>query len=293
MTAPRPAATLRVAAAQAESVSGDVGANVATAVRLVTAAADLGARVVVLPELFLTGYDPAGWSPDRAVGPGDPRLLPLADATRGRDVVAVVGAAVRSGGTAPGPGTHAAGARPGPAVSLGLLLFDGEPAGGPRHVYDKQHLTDEEKAFFTPGAGGSSIVVDGWELGLGICFDGCFPEHAAAAAADGALAYLCPSAYYVGSEHRRDLYYAARALDNGIYVVFSGLTGHCGEAAFNGGSALYDPEGRALDRLGVEAPGVACADLVADEVRRVQQLNPIGRDRLPSLGPRARHHVSS
>ena len=48
--------TLRVAAAQAESVPGDLAANVATAVPLVEQAADRGARVVVLPELFLTGY---------------------------------------------------------------------------------------------------------------------------------------------------------------------------------------------------------------------------------------------
>ena len=47
---------LRVAAAQATSVAGDVDTNVATAVTLVAGAAERGARVVVLPELFLTGY---------------------------------------------------------------------------------------------------------------------------------------------------------------------------------------------------------------------------------------------
>ncbi len=55
---------LRLAAAQAASVPGDVAANVATAVSLVRDAADQGARVVVLPELFLTGYDEAAWTHD-------------------------------------------------------------------------------------------------------------------------------------------------------------------------------------------------------------------------------------
>ena len=131
-------------------------------------------------------------------------------------------------------------------------------------------------------------MVDGWELGLGVCYDGCFPEHAAAAAADGARAYLCPAAYFVGSEHRRDLYYAARALDNGIYVVFAGLTGRCGAHDFNGGSAIYDPEGRPLDRVGDESPAIAVADLHAGEVARVQEMNPIARDRLTTLGSRTR-----
>lgn len=270
LAAPAP---LRVAAAQAASVSGDVVANVRTAMELVAAAADEGARVMVLPELFLTGYDPDGWSAGRSLcGADDERLLPLQEAAASRGVVVVAGGALPSGGS-------------GSSYSLSLVVLGGER---PQHAYDKQHLTDEEKVFFVPGDGGTSLVVDGWELGLGVCFDGCFPEHAAAAAGDGARAYLCPSAYYVGSEHRRDLYYAARALDNGIYVVFAGLTGRCGQRDFNGGSAVYDPEGRPLARVGDESPGLACADLDVAEVARVQAMNPILRERRADLGARRR-----
>ncbi len=262
---------LRVAAAQAESVSGDVSANIATAVSLVTEAAERGARVVVLPELFLTGYDPASWTPEQAITPEDPRLEPLARLARDRSVVTVAGAAVR---------------RVAGRFTLSLLVFD--DTGSVTAPYDKQHMFDTERAFFEPGDHGASIVVDGWELGLGVCYDGCFPEHARAAADDGAAAYLCPSAYFVGSEHRRDLYYAARALDNGIYVVFSGLTGRCGDLTFGGGSAVYDPEGRVVSRAGAEHPVLVLEDLEQSEVRRVQEMNPIARDRRTALGPRTR-----
>lgn len=269
-------ATLRVAAAQAESVPDDVVANVATAVSLVGSAAEQGARVVVLPELFLTGYAPEVWSAGHGVDPADGRLEPLGRAAAEHGVVVVASAAVRRPPEGPLPARH----------TLSVVVLDG--AGETHVAYDKQHLVDAEPAFFTPGDHGASIVVDGWELGLGICYDGCFPEHAAAAARDGAAAYLVPAAYLVGSEHRRDLYYAARALDNGIYVVLAGLVGSCGELDLSGGSAVYDPEGRALARVGVEAPAVVAADLHADEVARVQQMNPIGRDRLASLGRRSR-----
>ncbi len=94
--------------------------------------------------------------------------------------------------------------------------------------YSKQHLWDAERGIFAAGVEGASARLGDWPLGLGICYDGCFPEHARAAADDGALVYVCPSAYVVGSEHRRDLYYAARAIDNGVYVVFAGLVGRCG-----------------------------------------------------------------
>jgi len=271
---------LRVAAAQAGSVSGDVPANVATAVALVGSAAKGGARVVVLPELFLTGYDPDLWgrSAESMVTVDDDRLQPLRDVARERSVVVVAGAAVRRAVDTPAKDT------------LSLLVFDAD--GNVSAPYDKQHLFDAERACFAAGDHGASIVVDGWELGLGICYDGCFPEHAAAAAADGAMAYLCPSAYYVGSEQRRDLYYAARALDNGIYVVLSGLAGRCGDYDFNGGSAIYDPEGRPGDRVLDETRAIAFADLDPAEPHRVQRMNPIRRDRLAGLGERRRMVLS-
>ncbi len=260
---------LRVAAAQAQSAPGDLTANVGTAASLVTAAAERGARVVVLPELFLTGYDPDAWTHDASLVPDDPALDPLREAAAARSVVVVAGAAVR---------------RALDESTLSALVVDGH--GGVHAAYDKQHLSGPERDFFTAGTGGTTLVVDGWRLGLGICYDGCFPEHAAAVATDGASAYLCPAAYYVGAEHRRDLRAAARALDNGIFVVLAGLTGRCGTGAFSGGSAVYDPEGRPLERVGDESPALAVADLDSAQVAVAQAASPVLEERLPSLGPR-------
>lgn len=261
---------LRVAAVQAESVPGDVDANVATAVSLAGEAARRGARVVVLPELFLTGYDPQVWTHDHSTTPDDERLAPLAAAAREHGVVVVVGAAVR---------------RALDESTLSVLVVD--PSGEVSAPYDKQHLFSDERVFFTPGRHGATIEVDGWQLGLGVCYDGCFPDHARAAATDGAAAYLCPSAYYAGSEHRRDVYYAARALDNGMYVVFSGLTGRCGEHDFNGGSAVYDPEGRPVERIGTER-GAVVVDLDLEVVQSTRRDHPLAADRVLDLGTRRR-----
>jgi predicted amidohydrolase len=235
--------------------------------------------VVVLPELFLTGYDEAAWVHDASLGLGDPVLAPLVDAARSRAVVVLVGAAVRR---APDPSTGSG--RRESTLSIVVVAPDGEVTA----PYDKQHLSGPERHFFAPGDHGATLVVDGWDLALGVCYDGCFPEHALAATAGGAAAYLVPAAYYVGAEHRRDVYYAARALDNGIYVVFAGLTGTCGAGVFSGGSAVYDPEGRPLQRAGAESPAVVVADLDPDVVRRTQREHPMALDRLDSQGTRLR-----
>jgi len=265
---------LRVAVGQDRAVAGDVAANANAAAALMRTAADAGARVVVLPELFLPGYDiPTLMSEPQAcdiVDMADPRLDPMRDVSR-RGVVCFVGASVRVADRR--------------TIAV-LTVCDGEIG----HAYDKQHLWGGEAEAFAPGTHGATVTIDGWPLALGVCYDGCFPEHARAAADDGALAYLVPAAYLVGSDHRRDVYYAARALDNGMYVAFAGLVGRCGRQDFSGGSAVYDPEGRTVARVN-EGTGVAVAELDRAVVEAVRAAHSMGRDRLATLGPRARRAV--
>jgi 5-aminopentanamidase len=263
---------LTVAAAQAEAVAGELDANVRTAADLVRDAGERGARVVVLPETLLTGYDLelfAGPLPSLV----DLPLAPLRDAARDTGAVVVASSAleVRIGGQR--------------VKTISSIVV--QPDGAVDVPYDKQHLDGDEKRYFNAGDHGASIRVHGLELGLSICYDGCFAEHARAAAADGAVAYLSSSAYFVGAEHRRDLYYAARAVENGMYVVFAGLTGRCGSRDFSGGSAVYDPEGRPLVRLGTE-PGVAVADIDTDVVEATRSRHTMLADHRESLGERVR-----
>jgi predicted amidohydrolase len=276
-----PTRPLTVAAVQAEAVPGDVAGNAVTAARLARQAADQDARVVVLPELFLPAYHPPVLS-DRtrdtdlpASGDGriaDPRLDPLRAAARDRRVVIVVGAAVR----------HADGRR---TCSTVVVDRSGEAVA----AYHKQHLCGpDEKALFVPGDRGTTLVVDGWRLGLGICYDGCFPEHGRAAAGDGAHGYLCPSGYLVGSEHRRDVYYAARALDNTMYVAFANPVGGEPPWRFNGGAAIYDPEGRPVRRAPDTGEAVVVAEFDPAELARVREAHSMLADRLQDQGgPRA------
>lgn len=265
-----PAAVLRVAAGQAASRCGDVATNAARAAALTDGAAGAGVRLLVLPEAFLTGY----CEPCLA---GD---LPREDALA--DLLAPVSAAAVAGGVTVVVSTPLD--RGGRRTMSSVVVA---PDGTVVAAYDKQHLSGYENDHLVPGAGGASLVVDGWELGLSVCYDGCFPEHARAAADDGAVGYLNQAAYFPGGEHRRDLYYPARALDNGFFVVSSMLTGTCGGESFIGGSAVYDPEGRPLARLGTEE-GLAVADLELSLVATTRAAHPMHTDHRPGLGTRTR-----
>lgn len=228
---------MRLAAAQAGARPGDLASNVATAARLVREAA---ARVVVLPEAFLTGYDARVFAgvlptPDDLAGPV---LDPLRAAAAAGGTTVVASAALR---------------RPHGRTLASVVV---EPDGTTTAPYDKQHLDGDEPTWFVPGTGPVLLDVDGHPLALSVCRDGSVPAHAAEAAAAGAVGYLCSAAYFPGGARRMDVTYAARALDHGFPVVVAGLAG----PGFIGCSAVYGPDATPLARLGDEE-GVAVADV--------------------------------
>ncbi|GJF27999.1 carbon-nitrogen hydrolase [Kitasatospora sp. NE20-6] len=245
-----PASPLRIAVAQTPVVPLDVAANTATAAALVRRAAAEGARLLLLSELFLTGYEPAAIAADPdtlTVAPGDPRLAPLAAACAETGTAVVVGAPVRDAGTG--------------ALHIAALVLDG--TGRLAAVYRKEFATPNERAAgFSRGAGGSTVELDGWRLGLGVCWDSGFPEHARAAALDGAHAYLVGALFGTGpGAHQRRTVFPARALDNTLYVLLANHVGAAGPYTGCGGSAVWGPDGYLLAEAAEDAPGLLTVTL--------------------------------
>ncbi len=152
--------------------------------------------------------------------------------------------------------------------------------------YDKQYLDGPEKDWFTPGASGCLIEVDGWRLALGICYDASFPEHARALALEGADAYLISGAFPLGaSDHRRTVYFPARALENTLYVAFANYIGAHAGLSYGGRSAVYGPDGRRFADAGPDQAAIAMAELDPNTLRQARATTEMLRDRLAETSP--------
>ncbi|MDG4826315.1 carbon-nitrogen hydrolase family protein [Asanoa sp. WMMD1127] len=256
-----PPEPLTVAAGQARSVSLDVPATVATAADLVRRAADAGAALLVLPELFLTGYELAGIRAHAAAVPD--ALEPLAKACAETGTAAVVGAPVVADGLA--------------YISALVVDRSGSVAGR----YDKQCPTATERvAGVSAGAGGCTVELDGWRLGLGICADTGFPEHARAAALDDCHAYVVGAFFGPGlSAVRRATQLPARALDNTMYAVLADYPGPAG------GSAIWNPDGTLLTDAGPTDPALAVGRLDPEVLALARAEHPVLTDPALTAGP--------
>ncbi|MEU9731397.1 carbon-nitrogen hydrolase family protein [Streptomyces sp. NPDC048002] len=259
-----PARPLRIAAAQARAEAGDVEANVSAVAALVRDAARAGARLVVFPEKFLSGYEPDLIRADPhqyAIQPGDPRLSPVSDACRETGTVAVVGAAFHDQGD----------------LYVSALVVDANGELVTR--YDKQQLFKSEREIYREGAAGCTLEIEGWRLGLGICYDSGFPEHARAAALDGCHAYVVGALFSVGGGyHESRTWFPARALDNTCYAVLANHIGTTGGWDACGSSAIWGPDGRTLAEAGVDQPELITADLDPQVLLAARDAEPMLRD---------------
>lgn len=230
--------SLSVAAAQPVVVPGDLAATVAAHADAVRAS---GARLVVFPELSLTGYTMDA----PLIDPADPTLAPLVQACAESDAVALVGAPFVWQG----------------AERIGILVVTAE---GVRPGYAKMCLGDDEPERFVAGPRPSVITVDEWRIGLGVCKDTRILEHLRETRDEGVDLYVA------GLVHRPDelkeFTSRARRIAEKMHVpvVFAGFAGFSGAfGPTSGGSGIWDASGEPLAQAGPEAGAVVSADLAA------------------------------
>lgn len=229
---------LRVAAVQPRCVARDPAANARLHADAVRAAR---ARVVVFPELSLTGYElDAG-----AVSPADDALAPIVDACAASGSVAFVGAPVADGAGR----EHIATLR---------VRADGIDV-----AYRKTWLGEAERTRFSPGPGPVAVDVDGWLLGLGICKDTGVAEHVEATSALGIDAYLAGLVHLpeeLEEQEARGLRIARASRAPVAFASFAGPTGG-GYDRTAGCSAIWSSAGAVLARAGSATGEVARATL--------------------------------
>lgn len=214
---------LRLAVAQPKLVADDVATNALAHAALI---AEARARVVVFPELSLTGYELD--APTLSVD--DRRLAPIVDACAATSTLALVGAPI--------DGPH-----------IAMLAVTGT---GVNVAYRKQWLGDVEAQRFSPGPSPAVIEVDGWRLGLAICKDTGVPQHAADTCALGIDAYVAGT---VKHAHEAELqagraHHIATAYRVWVAIAsFSGPTGG-GFTETAAGSAIWSPDGTVVAHAG-------------------------------------------
>ena len=272
--------SVKIAVVQA-ALASSRDANIEVLSDLANAAADAGANIVLLPELFEGPYFPV--SQDEAcfelarAADGHPTIEHFAKLAAKREVVMPVSFFERSGQSY--------------FNSVAMLDASGELLG----VYRKSHIPDgpgyQEKFYFRPGDTGFRT----WEthygrIGVAICWDQWFPEAARAMVLDGADILLYPTAIGSEPEHplqdTRDRWQRAmigHAVSNACIVAAANRVGDENGQTFYGSSFIADHAGEKIAELSRTEQTFAIAEVDLEALVRERAAWGFFRDRRPEL----------
>jgi predicted amidohydrolase len=258
---------VRIALFQFGPVFGDKPANFA---RVSRAFDGIVADIIVLPELFSTGYcfrsrnDVALQAEDLRDGPTS---VFLKDAARKTNAAIVAGVAESCG----------------PAFfnSCLTVLPDGNS-----FTYRKIHLFDKEKDHFDAGA----VAPRTWQfrgarIGTMVCFDYFFPELARMLALSGAQIICHPANLVL---HYAQQVTVTRALENRVFWALCNRVGteqgYGRKLTFTGQSQLVNPTGEVLFRASPEEAILRIIEIdPTDADNKTVGSNDLFRDRRPDI----------
>jgi N-carbamoylputrescine amidase len=267
------------------SMSPDPAANLAKAIARIQDAAQRGAALVCLPELFRTLY--IGQREDHALFdlaepiPG-PSTEALGNVARDAGVVVIASLFER----------RAAGLYHNTAVTIDV---DGKTKG----IYRKMHIPDDpayyEKFYFTPGdLGFRACDTSVGPIGTLVCWDQWYPEGARLTALQGANILFYPTA--IGWHPAEKAQYGPQQLDawrtiqrshaiaNGCWVAAANRVGHekldpqAPGIQFWGHSFVCDPFGVVVAEAG-EKEELIVAEVDIARIEEVRRNWPFLRDR--------------
>ena len=240
----------RLTIAQLNPVMGDLAGNRARALAAHRAGAEAGADLVVLPEMFLTGYQPQ-----------DLVLKPAFVAHAAAELQLL--AAETAGG--PPIGIGLPWAEGGRVFNVYAILAGGAVAGMARKHHLPNYNVFDEPRVFAPGPISGPFRLGGLRFGVPICEDSWYPDVAETMAESGAEALVVPngSPYRRGKFDVRMNHMVARVVETGLPLVYVNMVGGQDDQVFDGGSFALNPGGRLAVQLPVFEETLAHVALAA------------------------------
>ena len=245
---------------------GDPNKNYQHAEELIESAMKENPSIIVLPELWTTGYDLT-------------RLDTIADRNAEKTIDFLKSAAKKYhvhfvGGSVANRGEQ--------GVKNTLLIINKQ--GKLVHLYSKLHLFKlmDEHLYLESGEEKGLFDLDNRTFGGVICYDIRFPEWIRAHTAKGAEAVFVVAEWPAPRlSHWRSLL-IARAIENQCFVIACNRSGTDPNNNFAGHSMIIDPWGEVLAEAGA-GEEILSAVIELDLVKDIRRQIPIFEDRRPDL----------
>lgn len=241
---------IRVAAAQVNTTVGDIDGNSQLIEKWINLAQLQQAELIAFPELTITGYPPEDLVLyDNFIEANKVALRRIA--AKVKDIVALVGFVDSEDGK---------------LFNSAAVLHQGKIVTTYRKIHLPNYGVFDERRYFTPGNECSIISIRGIKVGINICEDiwePIGPSEVQREAGAQIIINLNSSPYQLGKHRHREKIVSDLSRRNHIYTLYTNQVGGQDELVFDGGSMLFDPNGKLISNSPRFEESLLVADIKA------------------------------
>jgi omega-amidase len=255
---------LKIALAQITIHYANPKENLEKAHRMISEASLAGCDLILLPELWSSGYDLEKAQHYSQVNAG---LLKELQNTADQRGITIGGTLIEE--------------EQGKLYNVFSLLVPGMS----RTTYRKIHLfplIDEHITF----EAGEQLAITSWKettIGLATCYDLRFPELFRRMAVDGMQLLLLSAEWPLVRAHHWQILVQARAIENQVFIAAVNCVGETDGIAYGGNSMIVSPWGEVLAHGNHKNEQLLTAEIDLDQVSEARDMIPVFQDRRPDL----------
>ena len=260
---------LRLVMAQINTTVGDLDGNTAKILRCIDEAKRFQADLIAFPEMAITGYPPE----DLLLRPSflSSNIDKMLEVARNsKDITVIVGFVDQEASI----------------YNAAAVAHNGKLIG----KYHKIHLPNygvfDEDRYFKPGFLCPVFVIDGIRIGVNICEDIWYdigPTPIQREAGAEIIINLNASPYSANKLAVRENILSKRALDSHVYISYTNLVGGQDELVFDGGSMVFDPNGKLIARGKQFTEDMVVVDIDLDNKNTATKATSITKAKQESL----------
>lgn len=262
---------VNVALAQISCKVGDKKHNINVMKKNIKRAKEKGANLIIFPELSLTGYLNRDLAYELAEFIPGSSIHSLEEIAKKENIHIVFGMPEKS--------------KKANAVlyNTAVLLGPDGLIGKYRKMHLPTHSVFEEKRYFRLGYEAPVFETELGKMGLTICYDMFFPEISRLLRLKGSQLIICISASPAVRSRFFEVFTAARALENTVFLVYVNLVGVENGLQFWGGSRIIAPDGSILAKAKYDEEDLVIGTMDYADLERAEAFVPTLRDLRPEL----------
>ena len=262
---------VKVALAQISCKRGNKKENLRKMEEYVVKAKEQDARLVIFPELSLTGYVVRDQIYELAETIPGPSTKTMETIAKKHKVHIIFGMPELSEKTQ--------------AVVYNTAVFVGPEGfiGKYRKMHLPTHSVFEEKRYFRPGYQTATFETEIGRIGLIVCYDIFFPEICRLTRLKGAQLIVCISASPAVRKTFFETLTVARAIENAAFLAYVNLVGIENGLQFWGGSRLIGPQGKIMACAKYDEEQLVTCEVDYADIKPIETFVPTLKDLRPEL----------